>query len=194
MGLYGSLLVSLAFVAIKLVSALLVDSLWFGAVAMYYAILGILRFLLLRHMHLDGSDLRQAWGKYRLCGYTLIALNLVLVAVAVQMIRDGKGVQYPGVLIYAAAAFTFFALITAIVSVVRCRRQKSPVLSAAKTISLSAGLVSIFSLQTAMFSSFGGGETLQYTMNLLTGCGVCVIIFSIAVYMVASGSRMLQQI
>lgn len=66
-------------------------------------------------------------------------------------------------------------------------------LSAAKTISLSAGFVSIFSLQTAMFSTFGGGEELQFTMNLLTGCGVCMAIFGIAVYMIVSGSRMLKQ-
>lgn len=192
-GLYGSLFVNLAFVAIKFVSALVYDSVWFGAVATYYAILSILRFLLLRHVHLDDHDLRQAWRKYRLCGGILIALNLVLAIIAVQMIRDGKGVHYPGMLIYAAAAYTFYTLTAAIVSVARCRRRHSPVLSAVKTISLSAGLVSIFSLQTAMFSSFGGGETLQYTMNLLTGSGVCMIVFGIAVYMVASGTRMLKQ-
>lgn len=192
-GLYGSLFVNLAFVAIKLVSALLYDSLWFGAVATYYAILSVLRFLLLRHMCLDDQDVRRAWWKYRLCGKILIALNLVLAAIAAQMIRDGKGVHYPGMLIYAAAAYTFYTLTLAIVSVVRCRRQHSPILSAAKTISLSTGLVSVFSLQTAMFSSFGGGATLQYTMNLLTGSGVCVIVFGIAVYMVASGTQVLKQ-
>lgn len=54
-GLYNALLVNLTFVAIKMVSALLYDSLWFGVVAVYYAILSILCFLLLRYMHLDGS-------------------------------------------------------------------------------------------------------------------------------------------
>ena len=192
-GLYGSLLVNLIFAAMKFISALLYDSLWFGAVAAYYAILGILRFLLLRQMRQEDGDMQQAWRKYRLCGGILIALNLVLAVIAVQMIRDGKGVYYPGVLIYAAAAYTFYALTAVVVSVVRYRGQHGPVLSAVRTISLSAGLVSIFSLQTAMFSSFGGGEALRYTMNLLTGSGVCMIVFVIAVYMVTSGTRMLKQ-
>ena len=192
-GLYGSLLVNLAFVAIKLVSALLYDSLWFGAVAAYYAILGILRFLLLRHLREDDGDLRRAWRKYRLCGVMLLALNLVLATIAAQMIRDGKGMHYPGMLIYAAAAYAFYALTSAIIGVVRFRGQHSPVVSVVRMISLSAGLVSIFSLQTAMFSAFGGGERLQRMMNLLTGNGVCMVVFGMAIYMLIHSTKMLKQ-
>ncbi len=52
------------------------------------------------------------------------------------MIHSGKGYAYPGTLIYAAAAYAFYSLTSAIVSLVRLRKFGSPAVSAAKMVSL----------------------------------------------------------
>lgn len=192
--LYASLFVNIAFSLLKLGSAILYTSLWFGAVAVYYMILSVLRFRLLRHLRAGQGDLRRAWRQYRFCGYILFALNIVLVAMTLQMIHDGRGMQYPGLLIYAVAAYSFYALTMAIISVVRCRKLNSPVLSAAKTISLSAAFVSLFTLQSAMFASFGDGGPMQRRMNAWVGGAVCTAIFGIALFMVIMASRKLSHI
>lgn len=192
--LYGSLGVNLAYAAFKLVAAILYASFWFGAVAIYYIVLAVMRFLMLRHMRAGSRDLRGEYKLYGLCGGLLFAMDLALTSVFYQMIHSGRGYTYPGTLIYAAAAYAFYCLTMAIVSLVRFRRLHSPALSAAKFISLSAALVSMFTLQTAMFASFGGDAQFQCIMNLATGCGVCAIVFGLSVYMVVRAGRNLKKI
>ena len=72
----------------------------------------------------------------------------------------------------------------AVANIVRFRRFRSPVLSAAKAVNLTTALVSIFSLETAMLAEFGGEPAFQQNMTTATGVGTCVLVLAIALYMV----------
>jgi len=184
--LYLALFSNLLYSVFKLLTGVHYASFWYGADALYYIILSVVRFLLLRHVRKDEHDSVEEYRKYRYCGFLLFALNAALIGVVYQVVNQDMGYQYPGLLIYVVATYTFFFLIIAIVNVIKYNRLNSPVLSAVKAISLAKALVAMFALQTSMFISFGGdeSETFMRIMKVLTGSGVCLFIFGMAVFMV----------
>lgn len=197
--LYGSTAINLAYAVFKLFTGIWFRSVWFGAVAVYYMVLCLIRFLLLQNdrkvRRMDSPDarlLRQWWG-YRVCGWLLLLLNAAMTGMVVQMIWQNKSYTYPGFVIYAAAAYTFYRLPMAIVRMVKLHRSNDPVFSAAKAMDLSVALMALFALQTAMFASFGA-ETSAFTrrlMNTLTGGTVCLAVVCIAVFMIVRSHRAL---
>ena len=100
------------------------------------------------------------------------------------------GKKYPGVLIYAVAAYTFYKLIVAMRNVIMARKRDSALLSTLRNISYADALVSMLSLQTALFAAFGqDSEELIPLMNVLTGTAVCLMIFVLGILMVHKSKR-----
>ena len=95
-------------------------------------------------------------------------------------------------MIYIVATFTFIYLTSSIVDVVKYRKLNSPILSAAKVITFVQALVAIYSLQIAMFASFGEDAGMERIMNSVFGGLLCISIFGMAVYMVVRGFEKLK--
>lgn len=189
--LYMSLGINLLYAVLKSFLGLVYGSAWFISFGVYYALLALMRFMLLRHARRNtfGAELVQEHKKCRLCGVFLLLMNIALSGVVVLMVRDDEGFEYPGYLIYVVAMYAFYATISALVSMVKTRKYQSPVLSAAKAVSFAAALVPILSLKTAMLSQFGEGELLfRRLMTGATGAGVCSIVLATAVYMIAAAT------
>lgn len=191
--LYQGLLVNLLYIAVKLASGIYYRSWWFITLAVYYALLAAMRFLLLWRW--GGIGLEMELRRCRLCGAVLLLMNIALAGMVVLMVRQNRGYDYPGMLIYAMAAYSFYAVIVAAANVVKFRRHGSPVLSAAKAIHLAAALVSILALETAMLSQFGGADDTQFreTMTAATGGGVCAVILGMAVFMIVWSTKRIRQ-
>ena len=66
--------------------------------------------------------------------------------------------------------------------------------SAAKSISLIAGAVSMLTLETTMLTTFGANESPLFSQIMLSVTGGVVILFSIvmAVIMIVKGSKQLR--
>lgn len=193
LSLYLALGVNLLYSAVKLMTGILYASFWFASVAVYYMVLSVARFLLLRQLRSGQQDMKKAFLEYRFCGGLLLALNIALIGMVILMVADGKSYEYPGFLIYAAAAYAFYSLTVAIISAVRFRRLNDPILSAAKAINLTTALVSILSLQTAMFAAFGTENVDPRLFNALTGGGVCLIISGMAAFMILRANKALAE-
>lgn len=134
--------------------------------------------------------------RYRLCGIVLLIMNQALAGIVVFMVHQNRGFDYPGLLIYAMATYSFYSIITAVINLVKFRKHGSPLLSAAKVINLVAAMVSILSLETAMLAQFGGDEDplFRKAMTGATGGGVCTIVIVIAAYMIWRATKMLKNI
>ena len=179
-----ALSLNLLYAGFKMFTGIYYASYWFGAEAVFYLIIGTTRFLLLRNMKKIKGGLRQEYQVYRFCGFLLFALNASLTGIVYQMIHQGGGSEYPGLLIYIVATFTFIFLINAIIDIVKYRKLNSPVLSAVKIITFTQALVAIYSLQIALFTAFGEDEHLAFVMNSVFGGLLCISIFGMAVFMV----------
>lgn len=194
--LYLSLGINLLYAVLKSFLGLYYGSAWFISFGVYYALLALMRFLLLRHARRNafGAELMQEHKRCRLCGIFLLLMNIALSGVVVLMVRKDQGFEYPGYLIYVVAMYAFYASISALVNMVKFRKYQSPVLSAAKAVSFAAALVSLLSLETAMLSQFGQEDMLfRRLMTGATGAGVCSIVLAMAVYMIAAATVRLKE-
>lgn len=199
--LYKGTIINFTFALFKLAAGIWYRSIWFGAVAVYYMVLCAARVLLIRDDRMSAriecpeERLRHGWKSYRFCGWLMLLLNAAITGMTVQMVWQNKGYTYPGFVVYAVAAYTFYRIIMAIVRIAGKKPAENPVLDASIAMDLSAALVAIFTLQTAMFASFGmemAADT-RRLMNALTGSAVCVVVLVLAVFMLARAGKKLKK-
>lgn len=191
-----SFLMGICYAIFKLIYAVRFISFWEGALAFYYVLLSISRIYLLHKIPetVEQSNYKEELRVYRFTGLFMIALNIALTAIAFQIIQAGYDYEYPGHLIFAAAAVTFYFLVLAIVGTVQFRKYKSPVLSATKAINLITAFVSLFSLESAMIMRFGGSYEFRQIMTTITGSAVCLAALVIAIYMVSRANSELRKL
>ena len=191
--LYLSLGISLLYVGINLWSWYLVGSWWFVVLAVYYVIMTVMRFLLVRYVRKNeiGSSVLKEWKRSRVCAYILLLINLSLSGAVLMILSQNRGYDYPGILIYVMAMYTFYSTIHAIVDIVKYRSLGSPVMSTAKIVSLSAALVPMLNLETAMFAQFGGEMSMedQRIFIILTGAGVSVTVVTLSVLLIIRATK-----
>lgn len=196
LSLYISFFINLLYIVMKMVSGIYYRSAWFVALSFYYILLAVMRFLLLRHVNRKavGTDMLSEWRRYRLCGIVLLLMNQALAGIVLFIVHQNRGYDYPGFLIYAMAAYTFYITIIAVINLVKFRKHGSPILSAAKAINLVAAMVSMLSLTTAMLAQFGGNEKADFRriMTGAVGGGVCVIVLGMAVFMIIRATKKLK--
>jgi len=186
--LYVTLAVNILYVAVNVALFFLYDSMWFVILAAYYGILAWMRFLLLRYKanHEIGTNRKGELHHAILCSIILLFVNVILSGAVLMILYEDKGFFYHGILIYVVALYTFYVTVYAIVNVVKYRKYNSPVMMTAKIIALSAALVSMLSLETAMLSEFGAEmtETQKRILIAATGGGVSVAVVIMSVYMI----------
>lgn len=196
--LYLSLGLNMLYAVMKLIMGAYYRSAWFGTLGVYYALLTAMRFMLLGHVrrNVPGRALASELKHFRLCGAVLIPMTIALTGVVILVIDRNEGFQYAGYLIYVAAMYAFYKVISAVVNLVKYRRYNSPVMSATKAVSLAAALVSVFALETAMLSQFGQERDLLFRrmMTTATGAGICAFILSMATVMIIHATRRLKML
>lgn len=196
--LYVSLAVNLLYVGVNVLSFVLYRSMWFVVLAVYYMILSVMRFLLVRYVRKNGIGMNRL-GELKntmLCASILLTVNFVLSGAVLMILYQNRGFEYHGVLIYVMAAYTFYMTTHAVIDLVKYRKYHSPVMTTTKVIALSAALVSMMSLETAMFSQFGQDMTPEnkWLMVALTGAGVSITVVTMSVYMIISANREIKKL
>ena len=193
--LYQGFFINLLYAGIKMFSGIFYRSVWFATLAVYYILLAAMRASLLHYVRKDGKNKVSEWSRYRLCGISLLFMNIALTGIIVLVIHQNSSFVYPGVLIYVMAMYAFYATITAVWNVVKFRRYGSPVMSAAKVISLTAALVSMLSLEIAMLTRFGSDNDMMFRliMTASTGAGISIIVLGMAVFMIWRSTKQLKQ-
>ena len=197
--LYGSLAWNALYGVLQLWLGFYHHTFWFYSLGAYYICLGMMRFLLARHTtrYAPGERMRDELKKYRACGIVFLVMNLALTLIIFFMVYWNRTFEHHMITAIAMAAYTFTALTTAIINVIKYRKYHSPVYSASKAISLAAALVSMLTLESTMLTAFGG-ETMtaieQKWMLGATGGAISLLIVAAAVYMIAVGTGKLKQL
>lgn len=196
-GLYRSLVINLIYVILNAVSGYIYQTYWFVIFAVYYAIIAMMRFLLVRYVAKNtiGNNHIGELKRARLCAYILMTVNLSLSGAVLMMVFFDRGFYYQGVLIYVIALYTFYITTTAIIDMVKYRKYKSPILSITKVIQMASALFSMLFLETAMFAQFGADMSKENKkiMIMVTGAGISIAVVSMAVYMIVRTTKELQQ-
>lgn len=202
----GSIIVTLAFAIYNGSIAIVIQSIWFGALAAYYIVLIILRSSILIYYGIRKKAIDKGQSEpqtlirdgklYRACGILLLLLPLCLSFAILQMIRAGDSFEHKGITIYVYAIYAFFKIITAVYSFIKERRNNSMVIMATKNVKLADAMVSILALQTAMFREFAV-ETQEFDvimMNAITGAVVCALTIVLGIYMITKANRKIKKL
>lgn len=197
--LYGGSVLNGAYAVFQLCLGIYHSSFWYCSLFGYYICLSLLRFYLSRHTrkHEAGKRLKDELTKFRICGYSFLFINVTLSVILFFMIYFNKTAHHNQITAIALAAYTFTAFTVATVNIVRYKKYKSPVYTASKAISLSAACVSMITLTSTLLTTFGEQENdviLRQTMLSLLGGAVSIFIITMAVYMIAKGSKELHRI
>lgn len=194
--LYQGFFINLLYAGVKMFSGILYKSVWFITLAVYYILLAVMRASLLHYVRKTEKNKSSEWRRYRLCGWILLFMNASLAGIVILVVHQNSGFEYPGMLIYVMAMYTFYATIAAVWNVIKFRRYGSPVMSAAKVINLTAALVSVLSLETAMLTQFGaaGDPAFRQIMTASTGAGISITVLGMAVFMIVRSTGQLKHI
>ncbi|MBQ3546693.1 MAG: hypothetical protein IJA34_17170 [Lachnospiraceae bacterium] len=195
---YLSLAANLVYVGVNIISFIFSRSMWFIILAGYYVILAIMRFLLTRYIRRVGT-LKNRIGELKrsiLCSVILLLVNFILSGAVLMILYQNKGYEYKGILIYVMAAYTFYITTNAIINLIKYRKYNSPVMTTTKVIALSASLVSMLALETAMFEQFGQDmlPKNKWLMVALTGADVSIIVITMSVYMIVKSYKEIKKI
>ena len=185
-----SLLGNIGYTVFLCVIAVMSDSMWYGALAVYYILLTVARGGILfennrnerKYKH-DPVKLRASRvGLYKYCGIMLLVLTLAFAISVVEMVLHGGGFYVPVGTIYAFAAFTAYRVALAVYNFIKSKRYDNRVVRAVRYINFSTALVSILSLQTALFDAFPP-DVDPTKFNAITGGLVCLVIVIFGVRM-----------
>ena len=133
---------------------------------------------------------QREWKVYHHCGAMLAAMSVEMGGAVIMLVTGKGGKSYPGLTIYAIATYTFYKLIMSIIHMVNLRKNRSVLLMTLRNIGYADALVSVLSLQTALFSAFGKDSgNLVPIMNTLTGVTVCIMILSLGIRMMIRGKK-----
>ncbi len=153
------------------------DSFWFVLIALYYLGLSLLRVYVL-------IQSRRKINNYKLYLHTtflLFPLNIVLLNVIILVVKNNETYIYQGYIIYLIAFYTFYILTLSIINYIKYKNHTNLIFSISKTISFICSLVSIFTLQTAMISTFSNDVEFRLIMNTFTGITVLIFIIVIQI-------------
>lgn len=193
--LYTSLSINLGYSAFKLASGIYYSSFWIGAFAVYYILLSVIRFVLLHHMERkkDTGKLSE-YRSYRISAVLMMFINLTLSIIILSMIVQNKSAAFSDILVITSASYTFYILTVSILDLVKYRRYKSPVMSAAKAIRFTQALVSLLSLEASMLVQFGNDESYRRLMLAISGAVVCALVLFMSVFMIVKANKEIKRL
>jgi len=175
-----SLLYNATFSAYHVVFGVITHSWWLFTLGVYYAILSIVRFAVLRTK-------RQSSFVTKFTGVMLMLLSMPLVGTVILAVVRDRGVVMHEIVMIALALYSFTKITLAIINLVKSRKSTSAKLITLRNISLADAFVSIFALQRSMLVSFGEmSETDICIFNSVIGSLVCIFVFLLGLNLVKS--------
>lgn len=173
------------------------NSFWFFSLAIYYLCLALVRFYLVDYTRNNKikDNLKDEFIHYRMCGYILLILNLIISIIIFFMVFMDKSIVHHEIITIAIATYTFVTFGYAIYNIIKYRKVGSPVLSACKAVRLAQALVSMLTLEATMLSTFGSDSldiTTKRIFLIITGTFVSTLIVFMAIYMIIRSNKTLR--
>lgn len=173
-----SLVFNMGYSAYHIVFGAVTASWWFLTIGIYYAVLSVARFVVLR---CKGN--RRYLVQFT--GIMLMVLSVSLVGTVILAFVKDRGTVFPLIAMLAIATYTFTKITIATIKWVKARRSTSVKRLTLRNISFANAFVSIYSLQRSMLVSFEGmTKTEIRIMNLVTGSAVCIVVFLLGLNLV----------
>ena len=177
-----SLILNLGYAMFIGILAIISKSPWLTAFAVYYLILSLMRGSVLwsKKKRVENEE-----NTYLGVAISLLILTLLTAVIVTFTYKYSIISKIEGLLVYAAAAYTFYKLGISISNIIKAKKQESLLVEAVKDISFVDALVSIFVLQVTMIQVFATDNLHSVSvLNGITGLLVCLGSIAVAVLMI----------
>ena len=190
--LTASLAFNLIYAAFKLIVGGWYHSWWMISLGIYYGLLAVMRFHLVRKLEKENGA--ADWQSYRHTAILLLVLTVIIGGIVELTFSLEQTFVYPGVLVYAFAAFAFGKIISVSIALVKKRREENRVLAAARCVSFAHALLSILALQVALIHQFGADHPgFALIMNSAMGGVSCAMIAFMAIWMLVKSEKAMKK-
>ena len=184
-------IINVAYTVYNGVLGVMHQSEWFITMAVYYSLLGIMRYhavhtgRIISRMEDQSLIKKKELSVIKTEGILLLLLNLALSGVVLLTIVQDTAKRYSEIMVITIAAYTFYKIITSVINMIKVRKLQSPILITIRNISVADALVSVLTLQMTMLASFQGRSTLNINqMNAMTGMAACILISLLGISMI----------
>ncbi len=184
-------IINVAYTVYNGVLGVMHQSEWFITMAVYYSLLGIMRYHAVhtgrKISRMEDQSLvkKKELSVIKTEGILLLLLNLALSGVVLLTIVQDTAKRYSEIMVITIAAYTFYKIITSVINMINVRKLQSPILITIRNISVADALVSVLTLQMTMLASFQGRSTLNINqMNAMTGMAACILISLLGISMI----------
>lgn len=191
-----SFLINVAYTVYNGVIGIMNQSAWFITMAVYYSLLGIMRYRAVNaerkisRMEDPKQIKKKELSIIRTDGILLLVLNLTLSGVVLLTIAKGTAKTHTEIMVISIAAYTFYKITKAVINMIKVRKMQSPILITIRNIGVADALVSMLTLQSTMLTSFQKTNSIDANrMNGITGLAVCILIALLGASMIYYASK-----
>ena len=174
--------VNIGYALLQTIVGIVARSIWNIAIAAFYFVLIALKGIAFLGGKRAKNNFEKTRKVYRVCGCLLFLLAVTLSAIVILMNKTNMHFEYAGMMIYAAAAYTFYKIIAAAVQFSKAKKRGGLVVQALRNFNLADALYSVFVLQVAMIQAFGSAQ--DAFANNITGAAVALLISGIGLFMI----------
>ena len=174
--------VNIGYALLQTIVGIVARSIWNIAIAAFYFVLIALKVIAFLGGKRAKNNFEKTRKVYRVCGCLLFLLAVTLSAIVILMNKTNMHFEYAGMMIYAAAAYTFYKIIAAAVQFSKAKKRGGLVVQALRNFNLADALYSVFVLQVAMIQAFGSAQ--NAFANNITGAAVALLISGIGLFMI----------
>jgi len=122
------------------------------------------------------------------CGILLITVTLSLTVAVVRMLDVGADFRIARFMVYVFTAFTLYKVISVISQFIKGRTKSDFLLFSVRYINFAATLVSILTLQTAIFAAFPPAFDASLA-NAISGAIVCLALVGLGIRMILFSTK-----
>lgn len=178
---------NLVYILGNIASAFINDSLWAASLTAYHLVLMIMRLYLVRS---SGAVHSQEQGLLvcRRIGGFLLFLDLAASVIMLYSVGHDSFVSYSGVILIGFLLFTVYSVWRSVYELRKYRGGEDHLYYAARNVTLSTSLMSVFNLQYSCLSLIGVSS--RITVGAIILCGLCVfsVILRLSVSLLQRGA------
>ena len=185
--LFFGMIINSLYIAGNLASALLYRNIWSATLTVYHSLFLIIRFYLLSARKVCQRELQA----YRVClrvGIILLFLDIAATAMMVYTVQNGSLAEYSGVVLLGFLSYTVYSLTSSVLGMRRFANDNQPLHFAAKNMTLTAALMSVFNLQYSVLLSFGAASEVIGRIIALVGFCIFFVIISLAMRLIVKNA------
>lgn len=193
---FFGLLINACYIIFNLLSGIIYGNAWFITVAAYYTLTVSVRYLILGNLRDADGDSEYSIENVKsikTCGTLMLILGAPITGMIIYTVISSRIYNYSAFVFVLLFIYSVYGLLRAALGIF-LSKKKATVSKVANYIRMSSALLSLFNLQTSVFSAIGIGDITVRILNFITGAAVSISVLVFAVKIIKESDMKLHEL